>query len=130
MILLDTHALVWWVNGDHVSPAAAAAIEDAREGGGIGLSSISAWEIAMLVAAGRLALSMDVPAWLAAVESIEGVRFVPIDNAIAVGAVTLPGDFHKDPADRLIVATARALGAQLVSADQRIRAYAHVRTVW
>jgi PIN domain nuclease of toxin-antitoxin system len=130
LILLDTHVLVWWVNGDRLSPAALSAIDDARKGGGIGVSSISAWEIAMLVAAGRLALSMDVAAWLAAVEAIEGVSFVPVDNAIAVGAVNLPGEFHKDPADRIIVATARALGAELVSADGRIGAYKHVRAVW
>ena len=129
MILLDTHVLVWWVNGDRLSSGAMSAI-NAHKGGGIGVSSISAWEIAMLVAGRRLALSMDVAAWLAAVEAIDGLRFVPIDNAIAVGAVTLPGDFHKDPADRLIVATARVLGAGLVTADERIRAYAHVRAVW
>ena len=130
MILLDTHVLVWWVNGDRLSPVAKSAIDEARKGGGIGVSSISAWEIAMLVAGGRLALSMDVGAWLAAVEAIDGVRFVPVDNAIALGAVALPGEFHKNPADRLIVATARVLGAELVSADERIRAYPHVRAVW
>lgn len=132
MILLDTHALLWWVNGDgdRLTRAASAAISNGLKGGGIGVSSISAWEIAMLVAGGRLALTMDVTAWLAKVEAIEGLDFIPVDNEIAVGSVALPGEFHKDPADRLIVATARKLGVGLVSADERIRAYSHVRTVW
>ena len=84
----------------------------------------------MLVAKGRLALSMDVAEWLSYVGSIEAVNFVPVDNEIAVKSTELPGDFHKDPADRLIVATARKLAAPLVTADEKIRAYQHVRTIW
>lgn len=84
----------------------------------------------MLVARGRLSLSMDVAAWLAAVERIEEVRFVAVDNEIGVKSVELPGEFHKDPADRMIVATARKLGAVLVTADEKLRAYPHVKTIW
>ena len=73
---------------------------------------------------------MDISAWLSLVEEIGEVRFIPVDNAIAVDAVALPGEFHKDPADRLIVATARKLGAPIVTADEKIRNYAHVRTIW
>ena len=57
-------------------------------------------------------------------------RFVPIDQRVAVESVNLPGDFHKDPADRFLVATARLLGATLISCDDKIRAYAHVNTFW
>ncbi len=132
MILLDTHALIWWANGDHqqLSVNAASAITAELAGGEIGLSSITAWEIAMLVARGRVALAMDVTAWLALIESIEGIKFIPVDNEIAVKAVELPGEFHKDPADRLIIATARKLGVPLVTADEKIRAYPHIRTIW
>ncbi len=91
---------------------------------------MTAWEIAMLVDRGRLTLSMDVTAWLAVVEAIEAVRFVPIDNEIGVKSVELPGEFHRDPADRIIVATARKLGVPIVTADEKIRAYPHVRTIW
>ena len=131
MIVLDTHALIWWIAGDPaLSPAAAAAIADERPDGQIVVSSISASEVAMLVARGRLSLSMDVAAWLAAVEKIDAVRFVAVDNEIGVKSVELPGEFHKDPADRMIVATARKLGAALVTADEKLRAYPHVRTIW
>ena len=87
-------------------------------------------ELAMLVAHGRMALSVDTRQWLDLVGQIEAVEFVPVDNAIAIDSVELPGEFHKDPADRLIVATARKLGAPLVTADEKIRAYPHLRTIW
>ena len=84
----------------------------------------------MLVNRGRLDLTMDIEEWLTVVGRIEAVRFVPVDNEIGVKSVELPGDFHKDPADRLIVATARKLAAPLVTADDKIRAYPHVQTIW
>jgi PIN domain nuclease of toxin-antitoxin system len=130
MILLDTHALIWWVNGDPMSPRATSAMAVELEGGEIAISSITAWEIAMLTTRGRLSLSIDVTAWLAAIKQIERVKFVAIDNEIAVDAVELPGEFHKDPADRLIVATARKLRVPIVTADQKITGYPHVRTIW
>jgi len=130
MILLDTHALIWWVNGDPMSPRAASAMAVELEGGEIAISSITAWEIAMLTTRGRLSLSIDVTTWLAAIQQIERVKFVAIDNEIAVDAVELPGEFHKDPADRLIVATARKLRVPIVTADEKITGYPHVRTIW
>ena len=132
MIVLDTHALIWWVTGDHeqLSSAALKAIEAELDGGQILISSISAWELSMLVAKGRIALSMDVAEWLALVGQIKAVSFVPVDNEIAVKSTELPCEFHKDPADRMIVATARKLAAPLVTADEKIRNYPHVRSVW
>ncbi|HQS82662.1 MAG TPA: type II toxin-antitoxin system VapC family toxin [Thiobacillus sp.] len=132
MIILDTHALLWWASGDtgQLSAVAAQAIEAELNGGQIRVSSISAWELAMLVAKGRIALSMDIGEWLSIVSQIEAVSFMPVDNEIAVKSVELPGEFHKDPADRIIVATARKLAAPLVTADDKIRGYPHVRTIW
>ena len=94
------------------------------------VSAISAWEIAMLVEREKLLLSMDVGSWLATVAEIEAVRFLPVDVEIAVKSVELPGEFHKDPADRMIVSTARKLAVPLVTKDEKIRAYAHVKTIW
>ncbi len=131
MIVLDTHALVWWVTGDRqLSKAAKSAIE--RESGRqqIIVSSISAWEIALLVERQRLVLTMDVDRWLATVAEIEQVRYMPVDVEIAAKSVSLPGEFHKDPADRMIIATARKLAAPLVTKDEKIRAYPHVKTIW
>jgi PIN domain nuclease of toxin-antitoxin system len=132
VIVLDTHALIWWVSGDeHLSKAARNAIEKELSGNGqVMVSAISAWEIAMLIAKGRLALTMDMDEWLATVASIEGVFFVPVDANLAVQSVRLPGEFHPDPADRLIVALARHHSVQLVTADQKIRQYRHVKTIW
>lgn len=132
MIVLDTHALIWWVDGSgQLSANAKRAINKTVRGSSeIIVSSISAWEIAMLIGRGRLVLSMDLDSWLDEVTHIDGVRFVPVDNEIGVKSTKLPGEFHKDPADRMIVATARKLSALLVTADEKIRQYAHVKTVW
>ena len=132
MIVLDTHTLVWWANGDdsQLSPAARKAIKAHTGEGEIAISSISAWEIAMLVERGRLALSMSVSQWLETIGKIAQIRLIPIDNRIAVASTQLPGEFHKDPADRMIVATSRGLSAPLITADQRIRDYPHVKSIW
>ncbi len=131
MIVLDTHALVWWVTGDtSLSKRAKNAIARELAGGEIVVSSISAWEIVMLVAREKLVLTMDVGNWLVTVGEIEGVRFVPVDVEIATKSVALPGEFHNDPADRMIVATARKLAVPLVTKDAKIRSYAHVKTIW
>jgi PIN domain nuclease of toxin-antitoxin system len=131
LIVLDTHALVWWVNGDDaLSKKAKAAIERELDGGQIILSAISAWEIAMLVEREKLVLSMDVASWLTTVSAIDAVRFVPVDVEIGLKSIDLPGEFHKDPADRMIVATARKLAVPLVTRDEKIRVYKHVKTIW
>lgn len=131
MIVLDTHTLVWWVSGDPLlSKKARTAIERERPDGDIIVSSITAWEIAMLVERGKLVLSMDVGNWLSTVAQIDAVSFLPVDVEVATKSVDLPGDFHKDPADRMIVATARKLAVPLVTKDDKIRAYPHVKTIW
>lgn len=132
MIVLDTHALIWWVNEDELlAPTAKTTIEETLAANGqVLVSAISAWELAMLVQRGRIALAMDMDEWLRAVESIEGVSIVPITAQIAAQSVNLPGDFHKDPADRMIVALARELNAPVITADDKIHRYPHVRWVW
>lgn len=133
MIVLDTHVVLWWIGGDsQLSAKARSAIQKERstEHGQILISAISAWEIAMLVEKGRLTLSMSVDDWLVAVAEVEPVRFVPIDNVTAIQSTRLPDDFHKDPADRMIVALARQMNAPLLTSDEKIKAYRHVKTIW
>ena len=132
MIVIDTHILVWWVSGvETLSTAAKKAIKNTLSNSSeVLVSSISAWEIAMLVEKGRLVLSMDVESWLDEVSQIDGVRFLPVDNEIGVKSTALPGEFHKDPADRMIVATARKLAVPLATADEKILQYEHVKTIW
>ncbi|NYZ69626.1 type II toxin-antitoxin system VapC family toxin, partial [Endozoicomonas sp. SM1973] len=131
MIVLDTHILIWWVSEDaKLSKKAKTAINNhIKKDEEILISSISAWEISMLVQKERLSLSMDVDSWLALVNSIEHVKFVPIDNKVAIESTRLPGEFHKDPADRMIVALARTLSVPLVTADEKIINYKHVKTI-
>jgi len=132
MILLDTHVLLWWATQQHerFTTGAQQALDYELESGQIVISSITAWEIAMLIQRKRLALAMDLREWLAIVSQVDNVRFIPVDNGIALESESLPGEFHRDPADRMIVATARKLGASLVTMDEKIRNYPHVRTVW
>ena len=132
MIVLDTHAWVWWVaDPDRLPERARVAIQESIAAGvPAHVSTISTWEVAMLVARGRLELTMDPVEWIARAEAAPEIAFVPVDNRIALGAVRLEGFAHRDPADRLIVATALDLGATLVTADQRLRSYEAVTTLW
>ena len=131
-LVLDTHILVWWAGGTgDLSARSRRAIESTlADEGEIIVSSISAWEVAMLVQKGRLVLSMELERWLDEVSAIEGVRFHAVDNEIAMKSAILPGEFHKDPADRMLVATARKLAVPLVTADEKILRYEHARTIW
>ncbi|MBS3648021.1 type II toxin-antitoxin system VapC family toxin [Pseudaminobacter sp. 19-2017] len=132
MIVLDTHALIWWLSPkpSKLSRRASEIIEQKLLEGEVVASAISAWEIAMLVTKGKLELSVDVMAWLEAAAEVEGFRFVPVDTVVAVKSQMLPGIFHPDPADRMIVALAREYGAPLVTADGKITEYPHVTTIW
>jgi len=132
LIVLDTHALLWWVNDDKkLSPTARKTIRSTlNKGEDVLVSSITAWEITMLASKGRLTLTMDVSEWLTSTATIEGVRYVPVDNEIAIHSVNLPGVFHPDPADRMITALARRYNVPLVTADEKIRGYKHVKTIW
>lgn len=131
MIVLDTHVLLWWVsNPEQLSRKARNTIERTISEGSIYISSISAWEIAMLVERKRLALTMDVKDWITSCEAIPYIKFIPVTNGIAIKAVQLTGDIHNDPADRIIVATALSMGVALVTMDQKLRNYQYVKTVW
>jgi len=131
MIVLDTHVWVWWVSGvEELSPRAAELIAAAMRDRALHVSCISVWEVAMLVRGGRLVLTMDVEDWVARSEALPFLRFVPVENRIALGAVRLPEPLHRDPADRIILSTARALGAAVVTRDERLWSYPHVETIW
>jgi PIN domain nuclease of toxin-antitoxin system len=132
VIVLDTHTLIWWLSPEpsKLSRRASEIIEQKLLEGEVVASAISAWEIAMLVTKGKLELSVDIMAWLEAAAEVDGFRFVPVDTVVAVKSQILPGNFHPDPADRIIVALAREYGAPLVTADGKITEYPHVTTIW
>ena len=135
MILLDTHVLIWWVNGDlsRLSKAALSAINlhnQSNQKQQLLVSAISCWEVAMLLKRGRLSLSMDSEKWFNLISAIPAIKFLPLQPRVAINAIRLPEPFHADPADRFLVAQARQLNLPLVSADARIRKYAHVQSIW
>ncbi len=132
MIVLDTHVWIWWL-GDKtkLSSISMQRIEDELEQNStIVLSSISVWEIAMLVGKGRLELTLNVRDWIRKTEGLPFVRFVPVDNTIMLRSVELPGKFHNDTADRIIVATAMTMGLPIVTKDKKIQFYEYVETCW
>lgn len=127
MILLDTHVWIWWVHGDSSLSARHRALLETADSGGFGISAISCWEVAKLVERGRLLLPCPVQEWLHLALSYPGIRLIELTPAICVESTRLPGEFHRDPADQIIVATSRVLGAPLLTLDEKILAYPHVR---
>jgi len=131
VIVMDTHVWVWFVsNPELLSKAAKKSIDAAMEKKEILISSISAWEVALLVAKKRLKLTLDVTDWIARSEKLPFFRFIPVDNSVAVKSVNLPQPLHSDPADRIIIATAITIGAPVVTKDEKLLNYPHVTTIW
>ncbi len=104
-------------------PAALKSIQTAAQAGELFLSPVSAWEIGVLVSRGRLSLGIPADVYIARAFSRPGVRIAALSPQIAVRSSSLPGSFHTDPADRMLVSTAMLLGLKLVTRDSRILAY-------
>lgn len=120
-LLLDTHAWVWLSNGDlRLGERSKEAIRAAYREDLAAVSAITAWEIALLVSKARMTLGQDVLDWIRAALAISGLRLAPLEPEIAVASTRLPFEMHADPADRILVATARHLGATLVTADRAL----------
>lgn len=131
LIVLDTHVWVWWLDDPGKLPRPAReVVERAAADRALYVSTISTWEIALLASRDRLRFTMEADDWIAKCEALPFLHFVPVDNAIAIRSGRLPQPFHKDPADRIIVATAMMMGATVVSSDARMLKYPHVKTVW
>lgn len=129
MILLDTHALVWAVaESKRLSRVAAAAIRKARAQDGLAIAAITLWELAALIARGRIQAYGTVEASVRLL--VEGVAIKPLTAEIAALAAQFPDDYPRDPADRLIGATARAEGLVLVTQDVGIRRSPLLKTAW
>ena len=127
MIILDTHAWIWWAaKPSLLSRRARTAIEGASE---LGICAISVWEVAMLVGHGRLVLDRDVELWIKQALALPKVSSIPLSPEIAVSAATLPR-LHGDPADRMIAATALSLRAPLVTKDTKLRSDQRLNAMW
>lgn len=128
MILLDTHAWVWWEGADsQLSRSALDAIESAEH---VGISCISIWEVAMLVERKRMGLHIELNAWFRHAVSSGRVEVFDIAPSVAITAARIPRTMLRDPADRLIAATAIVHGLSLVSRDREIQSLPELSIVW
>ncbi len=131
MILLDTHALAWLVADPvRLSRQAASAIRRARISDGLAISSITVWELALLFARGVLRSQTTVESAVQNLLTRSGVIIMPITAEVAAIATQFSDDYPKDPADRLIGATALAEGMALVTKDERLRQHFRLKTIW
>jgi PIN domain nuclease of toxin-antitoxin system len=131
LTLLDTHAWVWWVTEDRrLSVAARRAIERRSAEGALALSLMSVWEVAKKVEKAQLVLDRPVETWVDEALNRPGLQLLELTRPILLESCRLPGPFHGDPADQIILATARDREAVIVTKDDRIRRYPHVRSLW
>ena len=125
-LVLDTHIWIWLINGDKKIKKSnfLPYINDAVKLSGIKIPAISVWEVSMLVKKGRIVLSENTMEWINNALTAPGVSLYPLTPAVSYESTVLPGNFHGDPADRMIVATARILNAHLLTFDKPIHEYA------
>lgn len=125
-LLLDTHIWIWALNGDRsaLSASSVEMLNHASAHGRLLVSAISVWEVAVLSNKRRISLTQPIDAWVSAGLSAPGMRLVPLTPEIAIDSTRLPGVVHGDPADRIIIATARRIAATLVTSDRAILDYA------
>ncbi|HPA20799.1 MAG TPA: type II toxin-antitoxin system VapC family toxin [Verrucomicrobiae bacterium] len=129
-LLLDTQVLVGCLDGPEKLPRAVVGLLKDVSQYPVGVSAISAWEVARLASSGRVQLSRPPGDWLRLALRAPFVQVLPLTAEIACEASTLPGEFRGDPADQIIVATARIHGLTLVTGDPRMLSYPHLRVVW
>jgi PIN domain nuclease of toxin-antitoxin system len=129
VIVLDTHALLWWaLDPDRLSPRAAAAVRDMEREGGFA-SSISVWELGVKIQRGKLDLGISIEEFSRRLDRTGAIQLLPVDTATWLKSLDLAWD-HRDPADRIIVATALLRGTPLVTADDQIRRFSGVTSIW
>ena len=130
-ILLDTHAWIWWVTDDRrLSKTARLAIAKGESRNALWLSPISVWEVAKKVEKNQLILDRPLDDWLDLATATRGLQMADLSRHVLVESCRLPAGFAGDPADQIIVATARDREATLITRDERLHDYAHVRTLW
>lgn len=131
MIVLDTHIWLWWLHDPaRLSATAVNLIQQEQGSGTLIVSAISVWEVAVKVQSGKLIIPLDIHRWYELARSYPATAIEPLSPVDAISSVQLPGNFHKDPADRIIIALARRLAVPLLTCDRKILDYEHVTTVW
>jgi PIN domain nuclease of toxin-antitoxin system len=128
---LDTHAWIWWVTQDNrLSRHAQTVILSAIHQDGIWISAISIWEVAKKVEKRQVVLDRPLRKWLDAATSIEGLFIAELTSEILIESCELPQPFHGDPADQMITATVRHCSGRLITKDQKLVDYPHIKCVW
>ncbi len=124
-ILMDTHIWIWLMEGNPVLTGSKALtlIEEAAESGLLSVSVISVWEIGMLESKSRITFNIPCMEWIDKALSLPGLHLIPLSPKIAIESTRLPNNFHGDPADRIITATARINNASLITKDRKILEY-------
>lgn len=131
MILLDTHIWLWWLHTpEQLSERARNLLTIGENQNALIVSAISVWEIAVKHSVGKLPLPLDINEWFILAKTRPGVTIEPLDPLDAIASTQLPGNFHKDPADRIIVAIAYRREIELITCDQKILNYPHIKTLW
>jgi PIN domain nuclease of toxin-antitoxin system len=129
--LLDTHTWIWWyTRPENLSRKVKGLIADPSRYEELLLSAISVWEFCKLIEKRRLGFSCAVEQWLATALAMPRLRLVPLSPSIAYRSTVLPQPVSSDPADQIILATAREENATVLTKDDAMRRYTHVRTVW
>jgi len=129
--MLDTHTWIWWhMRPQNLSKKVASLIGATGKYSELLLSAISPWEFGKLLEKGKLGISYDPEDWIHAALDMPKLRLVPLSPVIAYRSTVLPQPFHSDPADQIIVATARDENATLLTKDEKILSYEHVRSLW
>lgn len=127
MIVLDTHIWVWWVHNDAQINDTLREFIQTHEDEGLGVSIFSCWEVAKLVELDRLKLHCSLDEWMETALQYPGIQLLALTPKIVIESTRLPGEFHRDPADQLIVATARTYDCPLLTVDSKILTYPHVK---
>lgn len=131
MIVLDTHVWLWLLHDyGRLSVQAQTLIMQEQQQNGLRVSAISIWEVAVKVEPEKLVLPLEINKWYKQAREYTGLSIEPVLPEDLIASTQLPGSFHKDPADRIIVAFARRLSVPLITRDPKILKYPHVETVW
>ena len=129
--LMDTHVWIWWHTApEKLSPKVHQSISEMDVSDQLLMSAISVWEVTKLVEKNKLTLGVGIDQWIAQALNMSQFQLLPLSPEIAIGSTRLPQPFHQDPADQIIVASARLFDATILTIDQLITNYPHVRTLW
>ena len=129
MILIDTHIWIWWVQDEPQLTSSQRTHLLQNQSGGLGVSVFSCLEVARLDSRKQITLPLVIDDWIRAGLNYPGIKLVDFTPEIAIESIRIPSPFHKDPADRILIATARALNIPLLTADAKILNYPHVQTL-